>query len=546
MFGFAFASSLGDPTIGYPSWNMSLLSTAAYFSLHVDWNGQFSGGSAWNTWNDANGPVPGFIRAAHAAGTKVVVTVALFDSTSGTPTMCNGLQNGAVTIQNTVAQVRAKGIDGVNIDYESNNTMCKMPGGGTQSSQSLFTAFVHDMRRALPTGSYVSVDTYSGAAGFRNGSTYLGFFDIGALNADVDSFLVMAYDMEYSNWDSAPLYCSSFCIGPTAPLTTYLFNDTRASNEYTSVVSASKVIMGIPYYGRKECVAGGYSPSNAPANAAGSKVAADGYGDASTENGYYANSNYHTHRDSHDPQGATRWDTFTSSTAGCTREMYWDDPTSLGNKYDLVINNHLRGIGIFALNYGGGAPELWNLINLKFGQCSRAAIAADHSVPQIPGTSITFTGSALCAGTAQYRFYISPPSGGWTVTQPYGTSDTWTWTPADTAALGTYRIEVDARNLGSSVSLDTYAIYSFRLANCVTPIVTTDRFSPQLPTTTVTLTANVTCRDQHPHRRDNGREREHQQPGVCADLVHRDHAHVGQELAAAHGLFHSSHGVGHV
>src|SRR5437764_5407550 len=43
VFGFAFASSLGDPTIGYPSWNMSLLSTAAYFSLHVDWNGQFSG-----------------------------------------------------------------------------------------------------------------------------------------------------------------------------------------------------------------------------------------------------------------------------------------------------------------------------------------------------------------------------------------------------------------------------------------------------------------------------------------------------------------------
>src|SRR5258708_3562797 len=26
VFGFAFASSLGDPTIGYPSWNFSLLS----------------------------------------------------------------------------------------------------------------------------------------------------------------------------------------------------------------------------------------------------------------------------------------------------------------------------------------------------------------------------------------------------------------------------------------------------------------------------------------------------------------------------------------
>src|SRR5207247_1066715 len=78
----------------------------------------------------------------------------------------------------------------------------------------------------------------------------------------------------------------------------------------------------------------------------------------------------------HDTAGATRWDTWTSSTANCTREMYWDDTTALGHKYDLVVRNHLRGIGIWTLSYGGGAPELWSLINLKFGQCSPAGIAA--------------------------------------------------------------------------------------------------------------------------------------------------------------------------
>ncbi len=35
VFGFAFASSLGDPTIGYPTWNFALLSTVAYFGVHV-------------------------------------------------------------------------------------------------------------------------------------------------------------------------------------------------------------------------------------------------------------------------------------------------------------------------------------------------------------------------------------------------------------------------------------------------------------------------------------------------------------------------------
>src|SRR5712692_4657799 len=491
VFGFAFGSSLGDPTIGYPSWNFSLLSTVAYFGLHVTWTGDFSNDSGLSTWNNPYGPTPGFISAAHANGTKVVVTIIMMDSSAGTPNMCSALQRGQVTITNTVNQVLAKGIDGVNIDYESDNTQCYNANTGTyQSSQSLFTAFVYNMRRALPSSAYLSVDTYSGSAGYRSGSTYYGFFDIGGLAPWVDSFFVMAYDMEYFNWDSPPLNCTSFCIGPTSPLTTYAYNQGKASAEYRAVVPGSKVLMGIPYYGRKGCVAG--TPSSAAPNAPASAVGADGYLDASTENGYYANSDYHISREVHDTAGNTRWDTWTSSTAGCTREMYWDDTVSLGNHYNLVINDGLRGIGIFALNYGGGAPELWSLINLKFGQCSAAAIAANLSSPQIPGTSITFTGSALCAGTAQYEFQVQPPGGAWSYIQGYGTQDNVTWNTTG-KPLGTYQFEVDARNLGSSVSYDTYADISMRLARCVTPVITPDHPSPQLPGTAITLTASVTC-----------------------------------------------------
>ena len=492
VFGFAFASSLGDPTIGYPSWNFSLLSTVAYFGVHVTWAGDFSQDSGLSTWNNPSGPVPGFISAAHAQGTKVVLTIIMMDSTAGTPNMCSALQRGSITITNTVNQVVAKGIDGVNVDYESNNSTCTDPStGAQQSSQSLFTNFVRNLRAALPSGSYLSVDTYSGSAGYRSGSTYLGFFDIGALANYVDSFFVMAYDMEYENSSAPPLSCPRFCIGPTAPLTTYLFNDTRASSEYRAVVPGSKVLMGIPYYGRKECVAG-YTPSNAPPNATGDTVGADGYLDASTENGYFANSDYHIHREGRDAAGNERWDTFTSSTAGCTREMYWDDVTSLGNKYNLIITDGLRGAGIFALNYGGGAPELWSLINLKFGQCSNATIAADHTSPQIPGTTVTFTGGAFCAGTPQYRFWSSPPGAGWSVAQDYNTTNNIGWNTTG-LPLGTYRWEVDARNLGSSVSYDTAANMLMRLALCVTPTLTADHPSPQLVSTPVTFTASVTC-----------------------------------------------------
>ncbi len=502
MFGFAFASSLGDPTIGYPSWNFGLLSTVAYFGLHVDWTGDFSGGSGIATWNDPNGPVPGFIQTAHASGTKVVLTIEMFDSTNGTPNMCSALQRGYLTIQRTVAEVNAKGIDGVNVDYESNNTTCTEPGTGiVASSQSLFTTFVKNLRAALPAGSYLSVDTYSGAAGYRDTSgAYLGFFDIGALANYADSFFVMAYDMEYANWDSPPLSCPSFCIGPTAPLSTYLFNDSRASSEYRAVVPASKIIMGIPYYGRKECVAVA-DPSSAPPNAMGTNVGADGYLDASTENGYTGNALYVTHRETRDPLSATRWDTFSSTTAGCNREMYWDDVTALGNKYNLIINDHLRGAGIFALNYGGGAPELWDLINLKFGQCSEAAIAADHAIPQIPGTSVTFTGTALCAGTGTYRFWVQPPGGAFAVVKDFSTASTLSW---DTTGKppGTYTFQVDAKNQGASppAGFDTQARTTFRLALCVTPTMSTDVAAPRLPGTAITVTSTVTCQGTPEYR----------------------------------------------
>src|SRR5207237_499961 len=42
----------------------------------------------------------------------------------------------------------------------------------------------------------------------------------------------------------------------------------------------------------------------------------------------------------------------------------------LGDKYDLVNSDQLRGVGIFTLDYGGGAPELWAALAAKFKEPS--------------------------------------------------------------------------------------------------------------------------------------------------------------------------------
>src|ERR1700680_3759023 len=130
VFGFALASSLSDPTFGYPTWDFSLLSTVAFFGLHVQDDGTFAADSGWNVWNSSE--LSNLLGVAHAHATKVVVTIVLQDFAAGTPHMCAGLIHGNTTVANIVSEVKAKGVDGVNLDYEGLNGSCgsNNPSGG--------------------------------------------------------------------------------------------------------------------------------------------------------------------------------------------------------------------------------------------------------------------------------------------------------------------------------------------------------------------------------------------------------------------------------
>lgn len=358
VFGFGLASSLSDPTYGYPTWDFSVLTTVAFFGLHVQDDGTFAADSGWTVWNSSQ--LSGLVSTAHGHGAKVVLTIILQDFGGGTPHMCTGLTHYAATVTNTVSEMRAKGVDGVNVDYEGLNGSCGTPNSSW--ARQMYTYFIAQLRAALGSGPYLTVDTYASSA-----SDSLGFFDVGGLSGSVDAFFVMAYDLEYSNYFYPPTSCSNFCLGPTAPLAAYHYNDSVTLSQYTSVVAPSKVILGVPYYGRKACV--GSATANATPT---SSVIADMYLDASTESSSpeVQPGTYATHRDANDPSGQERWDTWYNTTLGCTRELYWDDPVSLSHKYDLINSTSVRGVGIWTLNYGGGAPELWQLLSAKFKPAS--------------------------------------------------------------------------------------------------------------------------------------------------------------------------------
>ena len=403
VFGFALLSSLADPTVGYPSWNFSLLSTVAVFGLHVQTDGNFAADSSWNEWNSSQ--VSGLVSTARQHGTRVVLTIILQDFSAGTPNMCAGLKNRATTVQQTVAQVVAtgtgKGVDGVNIDYEGLGGTC----ANGENPRTDMIDLARQLRAALPAGSYLSVDTYASSAGDP-----LGFFDVPGLSAYVDSFFVMAYDSDWSNYNHAPLNCSRYCLNPVSPLTGYYYNDTRTATEYSNAVPSSKVILGLPYYGRYTCV-NSWAPNQYPAP--GWSTFAITYRASVTMPSDPTNSNYALNRDANDAAGMTPWSTWWSSSnpKGCPVESYWDDTTSLGQKYDLVNLANLRGVGLWNLNQGGGSPELWSTLNNHFS-CP-VTVSGPAASPATTQFSVNLTAGSCSVTSFDVQQYDSTLNQGW-------------------------------------------------------------------------------------------------------------------------------------
>src|SRR5207248_4827523 len=121
-----------------------------FFGLHVQDDGSFAADSGMTVWNSTQ--LQSFVSTAHASATKVVLTIILQDFASGTPHMCAGLAARANVVSQTVAQVAAKGVDGVNIDFEGLQGTC--PNGLT--ARAMMTDLAARLHQALPAGSYLS------------------------------------------------------------------------------------------------------------------------------------------------------------------------------------------------------------------------------------------------------------------------------------------------------------------------------------------------------------------------------------------------------
>lgn len=352
-----------------PYWNISeednlrynLLTHVAYFGLDYKPDGTI------NTLDEDRNQEPGWHKLSsgitsqvfrktksHQGKTIIVMRAMTQDLIESIVNNKNHRQN---LIDSTLNVFGSKNFDGINIDFE-------YAGTPDQNTKNNFSLLVKDLSLACKKKNpscEMSIDVFADSAVNNR------LWDYAQITRHLDYVIIMAYDYYRA---------SSTQAGPVAPLrgvcsdfqtdrpTCLTYDVARAIADFTKVVPAEKIILGVPYYGYQWQTASNSFLSNTyegSGSTATYKRVQDLLWDAQLENknkvlGLQTHWNDTT---------LTPWLTY-KETDGSLTQIHYEDERSLGLKYDLVNQSNIAGIAIWALGYDGDWPNLWNLLEEKF------------------------------------------------------------------------------------------------------------------------------------------------------------------------------------
>lgn len=314
----------------YNNYQWNLLSDFCYFDYSVSpTTGNNTNASfAWST--------SGAVTAAIANGVRTHICATLFSSHA---TFLASSTAQQTFINNIISLLQARGGNGVNIDFE----------GMAASNSAAFTTFMTNLssqlHAAIP-GSELSVCLYA--------VDWSAVFDIASLNAVVDIFVIMGYDYYWSGSTTA---------GPEDPLynfqTSYNYTLTKSITYYLKQgMTQSKLLLGLPYYGREWETVGASAPSATTGNYTATKTFAVVKANA---NGYYSTPLW---------ENASFSPYYSFVVAGNDRQCFCDDAYSMRKRFDIVNQRGIGGIGIWALGYDDGYTDYWDAISDKFSDCA--------------------------------------------------------------------------------------------------------------------------------------------------------------------------------
>jgi spore germination protein YaaH len=381
-----------------------LVSTIAYFGIAARSDGSLATGTtSWNGWYSS--AMTNVTNAAHARGVRVVVTITMmaYDGGAGQATLLSSATYRQNLVANIVKVVSDRNADGVNLDFE--------PVYAAQRDQ--YTSFVKQLKAGLVAagvGSYLTVDTSAGAATWSTGYDVAGLTAAGA----ADALFVMGYDYSWSG---------SARAGGVAPMSSpYILDVNDSVNDYLSLTSGSKLIWGVPYYGRTWLTQS--NALNAPTQPSSSSSSAAYYYTGMTSLAAKYGRKW-------DPVGQVPWFAYYDGSKSSWVEGYYDDAQSLGVKWDMVNQRGLAGSGMWTLLMDAGDNTLWNLLAKKF--------VNDTSPPTGGITNMPAQTDAYAVPVSWHAVDVGSGVSTYTVQVRDRASTTWsTWLAGTTLTSGTY------------------------------------------------------------------------------------------------------------
>jgi hypothetical protein len=133
-----------------------------------------------------------------------------------------------------------------------------------------------------------------------------------------------------------------------------------------------------------------------------------------------------------------------------------------------------------------------NPVSVQATALTVPALLVDSTFPAAAGKPITFKARPQggMSGPLQYAFYLYSATTGWRNAQPYGASQSFTWTPTF-GDEGTRHVQVWMRSNGSTATYDAWRASGAFVIQPANVHLTTDRLFPAPAGNTVRWTARV-------------------------------------------------------
>jgi spore germination protein YaaH len=329
---------------------MDKLTDIAYFGLYLDENGDFiryengETNPGYNNWLN-NEDLDKIIREAKNNNVRFSLTVVSHvDEVSDKFLACRDCWDNLAN--NLIEELNRKEIKDVNLNFEYVELV-------PEEKADQYTQFVDFLNKRLDDeygDSQLVVSTFADSI-VKNRITNIE--DLGSV---ADALFIMGYDFHRPTSDNA---------GPVSPINgkgvhaEYDIN--TMLKDYLAFVPPNKLILGVPYYGYNWVV-----------------ETEDEYAkriNGSDEYGFSQSQTYESIMETLITiKPELKWDelaqspyfTYRSPETGYLRSVYFDNEQSLAVKYQLINDNDLAGVGIWALGYDGGYSELWNLLEKYF------------------------------------------------------------------------------------------------------------------------------------------------------------------------------------